>query len=250
MAHTADRWYASFHVDRRCANPRTDTAVSNALDGKDCQVLMLSTLLPQDVAVVEAEDWMWGGVLYADEAAGMERAVPRRKREFTAGRVCARVALKRLGEPPQPILRGTDGAPRWPAGMVGSITHCDGYCAAAVAYREKVCGVGIDAEVATPLGEEVSLICTPRELEIAAGSGVPSALLPSMIFSAKESFYKLYYPLAGAFLDFFDVEITVIGNGGFDVELINDAMPDFSGLRRCQGRFAFHQGYVFSAVIV
>ncbi|MER3484814.1 MAG: hypothetical protein C4345_01350, partial [Chloroflexota bacterium] len=41
-------------------------------------------------------------------------------------------------------------APRWPTGIVGSITHSDTPCIVAVARHEAVCALGVDAELAQP----------------------------------------------------------------------------------------------------
>lgn len=81
----------------------------------------------------------------------------RRQREFATARSCARTALARLGVPPVPVLASPRGAPRWPAGVVGSITHCDGYRAAAVAYTRDVVSLGIDAEPDEPLPNDGTL---------------------------------------------------------------------------------------------
>ena len=55
-------------------------------------------------------------------------------------------ASARLGVPPAPILPGERGAPQWPAGYAGSITHCAGYRAAAVARTREMLTIGVDAE--------------------------------------------------------------------------------------------------------
>jgi 4'-phosphopantetheinyl transferase N-terminal domain len=73
-------------------------------------------------------------------------AVETRLREFTAARTCARLAIAKLGLPAGPILRGAWREPIWPRGVVGSITHCRGYRAAAVAKQRNVLTVGIGAE--------------------------------------------------------------------------------------------------------
>ncbi|MGW7821409.1 4'-phosphopantetheinyl transferase family protein [Streptomyces puniciscabiei] len=73
--------------------------------------------------------------LYPQETAHLRHALPKRRREFATARVCARRALQALGLPPAPIPPGSNGAPQWPAGVVGSITHRRRYCAAAVALR-------------------------------------------------------------------------------------------------------------------
>src|SRR4051794_1747725 len=84
-------------------------------------------LLPGTVVVVEAYgDEGTDAPLYLGEAAVMARAVDKRRREFTAVRSCARRAMEKLGVPPQPVLPGKRGAPGWPDGLAGSMTHCAG----------------------------------------------------------------------------------------------------------------------------
>src|SRR5207245_11366486 len=115
----------------------------------------------------------------------------RSRREFAAGRACARAALHRLGFPRGPLLSGADRAPIWPAGAVGSITHCPGYCAAAVARRRDVRALGIDAELNEPLPDGVAeLVCTETELTWTAMSAPRGTHWQALIFSAKESVYK------------------------------------------------------------
>ena len=75
------------------------------------------------------------GWLRPEERAYVESAVPRRVREFAAGRQCARLALRELGGPDEAIPVGLSRQPKWPPGIVGSITHTVGYCLAVVAVR-------------------------------------------------------------------------------------------------------------------
>jgi enterobactin synthetase component D / holo-[acyl-carrier protein] synthase len=77
-----------------------------------------------------------GAGLFPAEEALVRTADPRRQAEFTAGRACARTALARLGLPATPVLTGRAGEPRWPAGVTGSVTHCAGYRACAVAFPD------------------------------------------------------------------------------------------------------------------
>lgn len=96
---------------------------------------MIADLLPAAAAVAESvgpEPEPGPGLFPAEEAL-VRTADPRRRAEFTAGRVCARTALARLGLPTAPVLAGRAGEPRWSAGVTGSITHCAGYRACAVA---------------------------------------------------------------------------------------------------------------------
>lgn len=58
-----------------------------------------------------------------------------------------------------------DRAPVWPAGFVGSITHCDGFCRAVDGRGEEVASPGMDADGAAPLEPELErMVCRPDEI--------------------------------------------------------------------------------------
>lgn len=90
---------------------------------------MLRRLLPHYVASAEVYGDDSGDIapLCPEEAAAVACSVEKRRREFAAVRVCARSAMTALGLPPQSVLPGERGAPRWPDGFVGSMTHCERY---------------------------------------------------------------------------------------------------------------------------
>jgi 4'-phosphopantetheinyl transferase EntD len=137
------------------------------------------------------------------------RAVPKRRREFVAGRAAARGALRRMGIPAAPIPRMANGCPQWPDGVIGSITHTEGYCAAVVGLAEAAAGIGLDAEVGGELPSELlPLIATPAELAFYDKMPtIDGADWGKLLFSAKEAFYKSVYPARGQLLDFIDVTI-------------------------------------------
>jgi hypothetical protein len=107
---------------------------------------VIGDILPPQVAVAEAFGDLPRVVLFPDEEAVISNAVDKRRNEFATARACARDALAKLGMPPVPIVPGLRGAPQWPPGVVGSITHCAGYRASAVARDRDVVTVGLDAE--------------------------------------------------------------------------------------------------------
>src|SRR5437868_12446432 len=107
---------------------------------------MIERIVTAGVATSAVYDDPPGAVLFPEEEPAVAKAVDKRRREFTTVRWCAREALAGLGMPPVPIMRGEKGAPRWPDGVVGSMTHCDGYRAAAVAKARDIAALGIDAE--------------------------------------------------------------------------------------------------------
>ncbi|CAL9639414.1 4'-phosphopantetheinyl transferase Svp [Streptomyces sp. enrichment culture] len=179
---------------------------------------MIEELLPRTVVAVEAYgDDGTDAPLYPEEAALLTRAVPKRRREFTAVRSCARRAMEKLGVPARPVLPGERGAPVWPDGLTGSMTHCEGYCAAALVRAADLASLGIDAEVHGPLPEGVlASVSLPGE---AARIGRLSAERPAvhwdrLLFSAKESVYKAWFPLTGKWLDFLEADIEFSGDPG------------------------------------
>ena len=167
--------------------------------------------------------------MFPAEAAAVANAVASRRREFATARCCARRALARIGMPPIPIVPDPDGAPRWPTGVVGSITHCAGYRAAAVARSSDLLGLGIDAEphAAVP-AEALDLIARDEERErlLALADERPNLHWDRILFSAKEAVFKAWFPLTGSWLDFEDVSITLRLDGTFGA-CLRDA--DLSG---------------------
>lgn len=148
--------------------------------------------------------------MYPEEAAAVARAVPRRRAEYAQVRACARRAMVRLGLPAGPVPSGPDRAPIWPNGLIGSMTHCDGYRAAALALVGEVVTIGIDAEVNGPLPAGVlDYVSMPSERawvsEYTAVS--PSVNWDRLLFSAKEAVFKAWYPLTGRWLGFEQAEL-------------------------------------------
>ena len=123
---------------------------------------MLELILPAGVESEERFGAASGGVLFPEEEKIIAHAVESRRREYAAVRSCARACLGRLGYPRVPILPGLGGAPTWPAGVLGSMTHCAGYAAAAVGPDQRISAIGIDAEPDAPLPDGVfDLVATP-----------------------------------------------------------------------------------------
>ncbi|MER6996182.1 4'-phosphopantetheinyl transferase superfamily protein [Streptomyces sp. NPDC000410] len=196
---------------------------------------MLEELLPAAVAVEETFDDVADSELYEEEKALIATSVEQRRREFATVRGCARAALARLGVPPAPILRGERGAPRWPHGIVGSMTHCAGYRAAAVARAEDMVSIGIDAEPNEPMPNAgtLDLVTLPEERRWLSGMAPrrPDVCWDRLVFSAKESVYKAWFPLTGRWLGFEDALVTVDPQAGtFHARLLVPG-PDVAGIR-------------------
>ncbi|WP_327030431.1 4'-phosphopantetheinyl transferase superfamily protein [Micromonospora sp. NBC_01740] len=205
------------------------------------------------VAVAGASDWA-GELLPAERACLGERAVQSRRRDFTAGRVCARRAMAALGVPPVAVPSAADRSPVWPAGVVGAITHTRGYCAAVAARSGEVRSVGIDAEGHRELNAGVRrLICLPEEQDRCARLPVGTSW-PAVLFSAKETVYKVWHPVVGTWLDFHDALVELDPDAGTFTARIAPARLDAAPLARppalVTGRFAVDDALVRTAAVL
>lgn len=226
---------------------------------------LIERILPPEVATAEVFDDPPEAVLYPGEEAVISRAVDKRRREFRTGRHCARRALRQLGLPPAPVLRGEHGEPQWPPGVVGSITHCAGYRAAVVAHgcSQHSCGLrglGIDAEPHEPLPAgvlEVIALDGEREhlSELATVEG--STCWDRVLFCAKETVYKAWFPLTRSWLGFTDAAIMInpgtgdAGHGTFSARLLVPG-PTITGeaLTQLDGRWLRTDKLVITAIAV
>lgn len=210
---------------------------------------MIERILPPGVATAAAYDDPPGAVLLPGEEAEVERAVEKRRLEFTTVRWCARRALAELGVPYAPITRGERGAPRWPDGVVGSMTHCDGYRAAAVARAGEMTSLGIDAEPHAPLPDGV-LDAIAREEELPLLDGLrrtsPDVCWDRLLFCAKEAVYKAWFPVTGRWLGFEDASLTLDPVGTFSARLLVPDSP-FAGFG---GRWTAGDGLIATAIAV
>jgi 4'-phosphopantetheinyl transferase EntD len=215
---------------------------------------VIDELLPPAVAAIEAFTDPPEAALFPEEEAAVARAVEVRRREYTTVRFCARRALTKLGVPPAPIVPGPRGAPGWPPGVVGSMTHCAGYRAAAVAYREDITAIGIDAEpnAALPTGVLESVTIAeelPRLRRLPAEAGVS---WDRLLFCAKESVYKAWFPLTGCWLGFEDASITIDHQAKTFSARLLVAGPEVAGRRLTTftGGWRTGNGLVVTAIVV
>lgn len=179
---------------------------------------------------------------------------PRRQAAFRGGRACARTALGRLGGLPAAIPVGAAGAPIWPDGFVGSISHTDEVAAAVVTRSPPVRGIGLDLEGDAPLDDAtmVRLVCRPEELVSGFDPDYPANLRRGkLLFVVKEAVYKLYRPLTDTFLDFHDLRVTFDeAAGAFRAELVDQRLPAVAGVREVAGRFAQEAGFVTALAVL
>jgi 4'-phosphopantetheinyl transferase EntD len=214
---------------------------------------IISRILPPYVVTAEAFGDLRPAALWLEEAPAVERAVEKRRQEFAAGRELARAALAGLGEPPRAILTGIDREPAWPAGIVGSITHCAGYCAAAVARGDVVAALGIDVEPNARVPVHVlDVIARQEEREWIQAQTATSHCWGRLLFSAKESLFKAWFPLTRRHLDFGGARVVFdAATGTFHATVLEDrATLDGRAIDCFEGRYLVRGDHVFTAICV
>lgn len=161
---------------------------------------------------------------HADDDLGMvevavpeslQSAVPKRRSEFLAGRLCAALALRQAG---MAEAVGQSGrAPVWPDGVAGSITHSRDRAIAAVSTH--YAGVGVDCEALVPDDRAFALcsaIFTETEAQLRPAA-LPFGVFFTLVFSAKEALYKARAPRLSYVPGFLDAAVTGLSRGGIDL---------------------------------
>lgn len=212
--------------------------------------MVISRLLPAAVSAREAYTDLVPDQVYPGEAAAVAHAVEKRRREFLTVRACARAAMQDLRQTPVPILPSTGGAPLWPVGLVGSMTHCTGYRAAAVARAADVVSLGIDAEPNSPLPDGVlEQAALPDDLPALVHIQRLGVAADRLLFSAKEAVFKTWYPVTHRWLDFEDVHVELRPDGTFTAHLMVElAYGAGRALDTLDGRWLAERNLVLTAV--
>ncbi|AKS34822.1 4'-phosphopantetheinyl transferase family protein [Mycolicibacterium goodii] len=217
---------------------------------------LLSLVLPDRVASAELYDDPPGLTPLPEEEPLIARSVAKRRNEFVTVRHCARRALGELGIGPVPILKGDKGEPCWPDGVVGSLTHCQGFRGAVVGRSAEVRSVGIDAEPhdVLPNGVLDAITLPVERTELRA---LPGDLhWDRILFCAKEATYKAWYPLTHRWLGFEDAHIRFAVDGSgiageFRSEILIDPAAEHGPpLTALDGRWSVRDGLAVTAIVL
>ncbi len=214
---------------------------------------MIETILPPDVVSHEAHcDPSEPSALFPEEAATVLTARGPRQQEFATARYCARMALFAGGAHAQALVAARGGhGPSWPPGHVGSITHCTGYRAAAVARSTAYAAVGIDAEPHLALPAEVR-DCVLRADEVAALAALPGGIhWDRVVFCAKEALFKAWNPATRRWLDFHDASVRLDPDSGtFRADLVRHAVRGLAVPDQVTGRWTVRDGLIGTALVL
>lgn len=171
----------------------------------------------------------------------LDKAVASRKEEFVAGRICASVALSKLGFKLDSLPMGDKREPIWPEGIVGSISHTKGIALALVDKKSSSKSIGIDVEEIIKDDKRKTIermVAFDKELAFINLFAQKNKAY-TVLFSAKEALYKLIYPLAPIYFGFEEARLVALDleTNSFVLELISDKPELQSYKRKYSGLF-------------
>jgi len=142
--------------------------------------------------------------------------IPERRTQFLAGRLVAQEALSALTDSVQQIFIGKRRQPIWPTGITGSISH-SGYLSIA-AIKQTInlrSGLGIDIQsiidVETQANIASTIITSDENILIKnSADKLSESILFTLVFSAKESFFKALFNTVGEYFNFDVVSVVKI----------------------------------------
>lgn len=173
----------------------------------------------------------------------------RRMADFTTGRHCARMAMRQFGLFDRAIPIGEGRQPVWPEGICGSISHSKGLSGAIVSSREHHLSLGLDVERRLSVDEKLwDHLFTGTDIALLRSLGPDAREWATLLFSLKESFYKLQYPLSGRFLDFPEVSLMRFEDGFRAVWEEDLSLPETLKRHRLGHRFT--EGHVVTFAIL
>ena len=196
-----------------------------------------------------------------------------RKEHYRSGRICAGEVLSKLGTLGQPVLRDPQTRePLWPEGISGAITHSGNWAAAAAGKSSDVSGIGIDLEdLERQVDSRISRhVCIPEEqkwLQECGEDFLEQNL--KIVFSAKESIFKAFFPYSRTYLHFHDARILMeqtffqnskydslsvkkknskLAKFEFEYLMLNEKVISQTGISEGQGKVHFFENYVLTSL--
>lgn len=184
-------------------------------------------------------------------------SVKKRQAEYLAGRLCAGDAINRLQGRWLTPGTGARGAPLWPQGVVGSISHNGWYVVSVVMRKEYASGAGIDVEAVIPAAQiEVVAknILKPVEKQrfLAAGQSIwEKQVNLTLVFSLKESLFKALYPIIGKPFYFESAEVLSCATDQVArLRIVDDLSPRLRSGLEFNGYTRLYRGKVLTMIVV
>lgn len=187
----------------------------------------------------------------------LKEAVIKRQAEYLAGRYAAKLALACCHyHPDTPLYIAADHcrSPVWPAGYLGSISHCENQAICVVAEQKVISYLGTDIEPflsAETAKQIASQIATDTELALLQQYSFSYHIATTLLFSAKESFFKAIYPTVKKYFGF--ECITCLAVDSRENSLTFATHPEFARQYRLQAtyqcQFQLHPQHVITLVV-
>lgn len=171
---------------------------------------------PVDVHLVpfapQAFEFAWFSHAGIDVPPAIRSSVAKRQAEYFHGRLATRLALEPFGLGLEQVGTGPSREPLWPEGHIGSISHTSNLAGAAVQSQDFAAGLGIDIEnVIQPSYVDVlnDTVLSTQERHYLDTLTHACALrvLQTLVFSAKESFFKAAFASVRRYFDFDAVSV-------------------------------------------
>lgn len=137
--------------------------------------------------------------------ARIQKSVRKRQAEFLAGRYIVQLALKQIGASVSNVPIGIRGAPVWPAGVSGSISHSDSIAICAVSPSSNKNFIGVDVEnifTSETALNVAQIVASDEDLLFFEPSGLGFQQFLTLVFSAKESLFKAISCFLSEYLNF------------------------------------------------
>lgn len=159
----------------------------------------------------------------------------RRRAEFLAGRLAAAEAIRRAGQADAGLLgRSPTGAPEWPAGIAGAISHHSGVACAVVSMD----AVGVGVDISPVLSESQLRAVERRSLVASERERWRSPRGVAVVFAVKEAIYKAAHPRVLRHIGFDEAEIIEQVDGAWTARL-GERLARELGVGWVSGAFAW-----------
>ena len=173
--------------------------------------------------------------------------VKKRQAQFLAGRIAAKNALSFMNLIDQSVAIGKHREPIWSKGIVGSISHSNNFSIAAVLNKTNMIkGLGIDIQEVIKQKEkeriqDIILSSQDQLLFHKIKKNVPENYLLTLIFSAKESFFKAVFPEVKKYFNFNEVSVQSVSPENKQLSLVSNSDATFSYRIKCDVYYDFLQ---------
>lgn len=179
----------------------------------------------------------------------MANGKEKRGAEFRSGRLAAECSLLQIGIAGE-VGVADDRSPIWPERSVGSISHSDAFVWSIAGLTSDLDSLGVDTEPiaeATTVGHLKDEILLPGEEELLLEHGFDELTAFTLIFSAKESFYKCLYQLEPVFFGFHEVQVKSVDGETLVLELTDECPDELQRFDAIQIEYIVTNDNVFTA---